>query len=275
MIKKSIGRQSLQAWLNDATKQLAGVGIVSARLDAEVLLAHVMEHDRTWLVAHNDEIIDPALLETLSSFLDRRAKREPLAYITGHKEFYGRDFIVTPAVLIPRPETEDSIEAIKKYGKAASPLLDVGTGSGAIAITTACELPKLQATACDVSKEALEVAEQNNHLTGGHVDFVHSDLLQNIPGQFDIIVANLPYVDAIWDRSAETEFEPALAIFAEDGGLALINELITQVPSHLNMRGYLILEADPCQHAAIKTTGAKNSLQSIETSGYSLTLQKS
>ena len=200
-------------------------------------------------------------------------------------DFYGRDFIVAPDVLIPRPETEMMVDAVLNLvGKAYLPgvqpskpklpqncsILDVGTGSGCVAVSLALELPNATIIACDVSKEALNIARKNAENLGANVKFIESDLLDAISDNIDIIVANLPYVDKNWewlDKEALSS-EPALALYAEDGGLALIKRLIDRV-SEREFK-YLILEADPCQHERVIDYAAKNNCSLLETRGFIL-----
>lgn len=181
-------------------------------------------------------------------------------------DFYGRNFLVTEDVLIPRPETEMIVDVVLDLvGKAYLPgvkprkarlpnncrILDVGTGSGCIAITLKLELPEAQITACDISKPALKVAQMNATVLGAKMSFIESDLLEKITENFEIVVANLPYVDKDWswiDREALAR-EPSIALYAENHGLALIYQLIDQVAKR--KKTYLVLEADPCQHQDI------------------------
>ena len=202
-------------------------------------------------------------------------------------DFYGREFVINRDVLIPRPETEILIDMVlnlvgKPYlpgvrpGKARLPenlaILDVGTGSGCIAITLKLELPKATVMATDVSKKALVVASENAERLKAEVEFRQADLLDGIETQPDLVVANLPYVDESWDwidKKALSK-EPSLALYAEDGGLKLIFKLIEQVAE----RGirHLILEADPCQHERIKEYASKKGLTVNETRGFILYL---
>ena len=203
-------------------------------------------------------------------------------------DFYGRDFVVTPDVLIPRPETEMIIDAVlslvgKPYLPGVKPskpklpqdcrILDVGTGSGCVAITLKKELPEAEVSASDVSKEALGVARENAKNLGADIDFAKSDLLDDVEGEFDIVVANLPYVDADWDWIDKEALaaEPALALYAEDGGLALIKKLIRQVSER--EIPYLILEADPCQHGQIIKYANARDYQLLESRGFCLVLR--
>lgn len=281
---------TIEDWLNDAAKQFARAGIPSAHLDAELLLCHILGVDRSYLIAHGDDSlarialshkggVHPGGVKTYGDKLVlRRLQRQPIAYLLGSKEFYGRDFLVNRDVLIPRPETEALVELAKKH-HLTGPLLDVGTGSGALGITLYFELTDAEVTLSDISPEALAVARKNaKQLKTKPLTFVESDLLEHwhtaeATTAFDIIVANLPYVDRTWERSAETEYEPYQALFARDGGLELIKLLIEQAPGLMSDRGYLLLEADPQQHAAI-VAHAKVHFTHLETDGYAVMLQK-
>jgi release factor glutamine methyltransferase len=227
-------------------------GITSARLDAELLLAHVLEQSREWCLAHDDQPLSAAQLRQLDQLLTRRLNREPIAYILGRKEFYSRDFLVTPDVLIPRPETEQLVESVESLLAEDSKIIDVGCGSGCIGITLKLECPTSNVTLSDISQSALAVANTNAARLGAEVEIVQSDLLDNISGRFDIIVANLPYVDRNWPVSPETKFEPPAALFAPDSGLALVKRLIVTAPQHLTPSGYLVLEFDPRQLVEIE-----------------------
>ena len=232
---------NVSSWLNSAPID---------RLDAELILAHALGKDRTFLHAHPDFELSEAVLAEIRTLTERRALGEPLAYIFGNKEFYGRVFKVTRDTLVPRPETEALIEVIKDL--KPHKILDVGTGSGCIAVTLALELPETEVDAVDISSAALEVAQENAQKLGAKVNFSRSDLLSSVGNEYDLIVANLPYVDRNWDwLSRELNFEPQNALFAEDGGLALIKKLIQEAPAHLTEKGYLILEADRSQHQKI------------------------
>lgn len=199
--------------------------------------------------------------------------------------FYGRDFDITPDVLIPRPETEMMVDAVLNLaGKAYLPgvkpaprvlpnnprILDVGTGSGCVAISLALELSEAAVTACDVSKKALAVARRNAKDFGAKVEFIESDLLDDVPGDYDVIVANLPYVDAEWDWIDKKALsrEPAIALYARGGGLALIKKLIGQAAKRKTK--YLILEADPCQHEKVIQYASNYNYSLLETRGFCL-----
>lgn len=269
-------------WLTEATRQLAAEKITSARLDSELILSHTLRKPRTWLHGHSDETLDSRSTEIANARLDLRLDRVPVAYIIGHKDFYGHNFKVTTATLIPRPESEDLIELLKEALPKNETLLnerplrvvDVGTGSGSLGITAKLERPELDVTLIDVSRHALKVAEENAENLHAEVTLTQSDLLTSYPFAADIIIANLPYVDIEWERSPETDHEPASALFASNNGLSLIFELLIQTKEKLAIGGKLILEADPEQHAAIKKEAAKYGLVHVSTIHYGLLFDK-
>ncbi len=280
MIDKSIS--TVQDWLTDASRQLLLANIPSARLDAELILSHTLRQPRTWLHGHGDDQLESRNIEIANARLDLRLDRVPVAYIIGHKEFYGRRFKVTTATLIPRPESETLIEllaeALPKNERliAERPLrlVDVGTGSGNLGITAKLTHPELDVTLVDMSRHALNIAEENANTLHADVELVQSDLLTSYPFVADIIVANLPYVDPEWERSPETEHEPETALFAANHGLALIFDLIVQSKEKLALGGKLILEADPEQHDEIKKEAARYGLVLHAQEDYGLLFDK-
>ena len=204
-------------------------------------------------------------------------------------DFYGRDFLVSPDVLIPRPETEMMVDAVLnlvgkpylpgvKASEAKLPqdltILDVGTGSGCVAVTLKLKLPDAKVVASDISEKALRVAEDNATRLGADIELVQSDLLDEVELSPDLVVANLPYVDENWDWVDKETLnkEPSLALYAKDGGLVLIKRLIDQIKEHEIQ--YLILEADPCQHARIMEYAKKKDFSPEEIRGYSLVLRR-
>lgn len=243
----------------------AGFAIEDARTDAGVLVRAVLGWtSATWLARRRDSAPDD-LAARLDPLIVRRARREPVAYITGEREFYGRTFRVTPDVLIPRPETELVVEtALGKLkiagpaagggpstsrgpGRQAAPrTIEVGTGSGCIAISIACERPDVEITATDISPAALAVARDNaDRLGAGRVEFVEGSLLAGLPGPWDVIVSNPPYI-ARTDRAAlptdVRDYEPDAALFGGDDGLDVIRALIAEAASTLRPGGALIME---------------------------------
>ncbi|OYX44207.1 protein-(glutamine-N5) methyltransferase, release factor-specific [Candidatus Saccharibacteria bacterium 32-49-12] len=248
---------NISAWLKDATKQLKDIGIDSARLDAELILSETLRKPRTYLHAHLDETIDPRRIDIAYARLDLRKDRVPLAYIVGYKEFYGRKFSVSPNVLIPRPESEDMIDLLLEVTASdisdQRTLIDVGTGSGCLGITAKLERPGINVVLSDISPQALDVAQANAHSLGANITTQEQDLLFGQIEPVDYILANLPYVDESWSVSPELRHEPKKALFAKNGGLAMIFRLIEQAPLCLNDDGWLFIEADPEQHSQIIT----------------------
>lgn len=267
---------AINQWLKDAEGILKTAHISSPRLDAEIILAHTIRKPRTFLHAHGSQKLDPRQHEIANARLELRRDRTPIAYIIGHKEFYGRNFKVTPATLIPRPETEALIHLLKKYlgNPMSKRLVDVGTGSGCLGITAKLEFPTVDVTLLDTSRHALHVAEMNAVAHHATVSLLHSDLLERYPFVADCILANLPYVDEKWARSPETAHEPAQALFASSGGLHLINRLLAQTSTSLSKGGLLILEADPRQHASIIQKASEFNLTLLEVDGFALAFRK-
>lgn len=244
---------NVKSWLKTAKTKIDS-------LDAElILLSTIGENDRTFLTLHEDKKLAEEELKKANEFLERRASGEPLAYILGYKEFYGRRFLVAKEArsLVPRTETESIIEMVKTLDFLPKRILDVGTGSGCIAITLKLENPEAEVLASDFSQDVLELAKENAKNLGADVKFIQSDLLDNIAGNFDLVVANLPYVDENWNwlDKKTLEFEPKEALFAEDGGLFLIKKLIKQTQGRTK---YLILESDTSQQKAIIDFAAEN-----------------
>lgn len=250
---------AINDWLREATDQLKKAGIPTPRLDAEVILAHTLRRSRTYLHAHDDETLSDRDEEIANARILLRIDRTPVAYIIGHKEFYGRRFKVTPSTLIPRPESETIIALLMELwprssllpGAIPKRLVDIGTGSGCLGITAKLELPELDVTLCDISNHALNVAKTNAKTLEADVTVIRSDLLADYPFSPDIVLANLPYVDTSWERSPETNYEPQEALFADDAGLAIIKKLINDAATRLAPNGLLFLETDPRQHAAL------------------------
>lgn len=272
-------------------QRLRAAGIESARLDAVMIIGHVLNRSREWLLAHDDTLVSSEDSRRVEELTLRRAKREPLAYIMGYKEFYGRRFMVTSDVLIPRPESEVMIDMLSdvvargntqtigdtakcNYSSRAYRLIDVGTGSGCLGITAKLERPELNVTLSDISDKALEIARKNAEQLSADVGLVRSNLMENVSGKFDIILANLPYVNPNWDYlSPELKYEPDLALYASDDGLALIYKLINQAPAHLARCGYIILEMDTPQIERVATYALEYGFAVVSSQPFTLMLQ--
>jgi release factor glutamine methyltransferase len=243
--------------LQEATQTLTGAGCDTPRLDAEVLLAYVLGCDRAWLYAHPEHRLSPSQLSAYQFLISRRARREPVAYLTGHKEFFGLDFVVTPDVLIPRPETERLVELALQCGPTLpSPHLiaDVGTGSGAIAVALAVHLPRAHMIALDTSASALAIARRNaaRHGVARRVCCIQADLLAPLAGPLALIVANPPYLSQAELESAPPEvahWEPRAALNGGHDGLAIIRHLLTMAADRLHAGGALLMEIGAAQGA--------------------------
>lgn len=247
---------TIDAWIRDATNELADAMLPSPRLDAEIILAHTLRRPRTWLHAHGDDEMSMRNEDIANARIDLRLDRVPVAYIIGHKDFYGRRFQVSPNTLIPRPESEQLITILKQLvpntaalpGVGSKHLVDIGTGSGCLGITAKLEFPELNVSLTDTSRFALAVAIKNANILGAEVETFTSDLLAGYPYSPDIVIANLPYVDRKWDfLSPELANEPDEALYAEDGGLAIIKRCIEQVAVRGKSGTLLLLEADTRQ----------------------------
>ena len=223
------------------------------RRDAELLLAHTLQQQRTWLIAHPEAALTQPQRNSFESLINRRAAGEPLQYLTGTQEFFGLDFRVTPAVLIPRPETEHLVEAVLAWSQSqVKPLrlLDIGTGSGAIAIALAANQPSAEIIATDISPTALALARDNALRLGfgGRISFLESDLfsaLGDTAEYFDAVVSNPPYIpvtDAPTLQREVVDHEPHTALFAGEEGLDIYRRLIPAAQARLREDGLLALE---------------------------------
>ncbi len=251
-------------WLkiDEAARRLAACGIESARLDAELLMAAAAGVTREAAVTGSIEL-SPATLDNFESMIARREKREPIAYIVGHKEFYSLDFEISPAVLIPRPETEFVVAAALEFiaGAPDARVLDIGTGSGAIAIAIAVNAARARVTAVDISADAIAVASRNarGHRVEDRVTFRRGDCFEILDGgpafgSFDVIVSNPPYLDDAEIAALEPEmrgYEPRIALSAGAGGLGVIRRIAAGAPRHLASDGELIVEVGEGQAAAV------------------------
>lgn len=238
------------------------------RLDAQMLLLHLLDRpvsERAWLLTHDSDLIDGATLQRLQALVKRRQQGEPMAYITGHKEFFGLDLLVDERVLVPRPDTETLVEwALELLGascvaaelaSAALPslrVLDLGTGSGAIALALKAKRPELQLSAVDYSEEALAVARANAQRLQLDVHFQQSSWLEEVSGRFQLIVSNPPYI-AAQDRHLDAlTHEPPQALTSGADGLNDIRQIIAQASAHLLPGGWLLLEHGYDQAGAVR-----------------------
>jgi release factor glutamine methyltransferase len=239
---------SIAEVLRDASQVLEHAGVPEARREAGSLLSFVIGKDRTFLIAHAEHELDETEVDQFRDVVERRAAGEPLQYITGVQDFFGREFRVTCDVLIPRAETELLVEAALEVNRSATTICDVGTGSGCIALTLLCELNDARAVAVDKSPAALEIAKFNAQKLSlaDRAEFVVSDCFDSLENrQFDLIVSNPPYVSANVLPGLQREVrdhEPLIALSPGPDGLSVIRRLINEAPAFLNQNGHLIME---------------------------------
>ena len=246
----------LRTVIQDTHQKLESAGIPDARLEAEVMVMNVLRMPRQAIFAEQEREVSEQQQVALDELLKRRYTREPLAYILGQREFYGINVVLTPAVLIPRPESEGLVEhalfmAMMGMESTDLTIADVGTGSGAIAINLAMHLPMGRIFAVDISDSVLDVAAYNirAHGVGDRVRLAIGDLLDAVPEPLDLIVANLPYIptDRISTLQPEVQKEPVLALDGGADGLDLIRRLLAQAENKLKSHGIILLEMDPDQ----------------------------
>lgn len=259
------------------TAHLRKHGSESPRLEAEILLAHARQCPRIQLYVQYNEPLTESQRAAMRDLVRRRAQAEPVAYLVGHREFFGLDFRVSPDVLIPRPETETLVlELIAAAKQVPNPqILDLGTGSGCIAIAAAVNLPAARVTAIDLSPQALAIARENaaRHGVAERITFLEGDLFAPLAGdaRFDVVASNPPYVA---DAEMETLpadvrlHEPPGALKAGKEGLDVITRLVRKAATHLAATGTLLIEIDPAQSGAVRTlfveTGAFESPRTIK-----------
>ncbi len=250
--------------------------------EARLLLGHVLGRPAAWLIAHDDEVLDEATLLRFASLVARRKGGEPVAYLVGYREFYGREFAVSPDVLIPRPETEMLVDlvlaqevgpggtatgAATSAATSAARILDLGTGSGCLAITLALEIPSAQLSAADASDAALCLARKNAERLGASLRLLQSDWFSALAGErFDLIVANPPYIAEADPHLAAGDLcrEPRLALASGADGLDAIRRIVAAAPRHLAAGGQLWLEHGYDQANAVRALLAAAGLRDIE-----------
>lgn len=246
---------NLKEALDVASEELMKTGSLDAKLEAEVLLRHVLKIDRAAMFRDLDEDISMEDSSNIASLVKRRIKREPLAYITGVKEFYGLPFVVSEDVLIPRQETELLVDAAivqaKSLGKNQISIVDVGTGSGAIAVSLALNIPTSSIIAVDISEAALAIADDNRRTHGlySRIKLRRGNLLEPIIDKIDILVSNPPYIrsDKLTSLQEEVLREPVVALDGGYDGLELIKRLLFQAVDKMSNPGVILFEIDPDQ----------------------------
>ena len=275
-------RETIESWLKKSAQKLRNAKIESSQLDAELILARVLDTERTTLHAYPNRRLTRQQVFHANNWLNKRLNRVPLAYIFHEKEFFGRKFYINESVLVPRPETETLIEVTKELTQNDDKILDIGTGSGIIPATLKLELPKtVEIFASDISLHALAVANLNiKRLTSKEIQLFEGNLLDKIPSeilsQITILTANLPYVDRNWvnfEAQNELHHEPQIALYAEKNGLELIFSLLKQAQDLPNLQK-IILEADPLQFEQIEQKAAQLGFQKIKSKDYIIAFSK-
>ena len=253
--------------IQQAHQTLEAAGIPDARLEAEVMVMSVMRMTRQNIFAQQETEVGSRLEQDLAVLLEQRLQRTPLAYILGYREFYGINVMVTPSVMVPRPETENMVEhtlfmTLMTMETRELVIVDVGTGSGAIAVNLAIHLPAAKIYAVDISEPALDVAAYNirSHSVADRIRLGHGDLLDPVPEPVDVIVANLPYIPTgrIPTLQPELRQEPVIALDGGPDGLDLVRRLLAQAPEKLKTPGIILMELDPEQFPAAEESARQH-----------------
>lgn len=264
-------------WLIQASAFLEASGIETARLDALVLLEDCLAKDRSWLLAHPETKLSTVQEATLKKLLKRRANHEPLAYVRGQCEFYNYQFVLTPAVLQPRPESETFIDLVKALvndgslrpkGPSGLQIADVGTGSGAIGITLALEIPNCQVELLEVDPKAAVVAKINVDKFTLNISVTISNLLEGSNRAFDALVCNLPYVPDDFQINRAALHEPPIAIFGGPDGLDVYRQLFNQVRKRTSKPLFILTEALPPQHKDLQAIAQEVDYRLLKTDDF-------
>ncbi|HYF97232.1 MAG TPA: peptide chain release factor N(5)-glutamine methyltransferase [Patescibacteria group bacterium] len=248
-------------WLLGSMKKLADAGVDSPRRDCLVLLEDLLQKDRSWILAHAEHELGQSQIKTLDNQVNRRTRREPLAYVRRKAWFYGRSFRVNPSVMIPRPESESFIGLLKEINPKK--IIDIGTGSGCLAISAKLELPESDVYAIDISTDALKIAEQNIKKYKVSIKTMEGSLLEplkTLSFDPDVIMANLPYVPEELITSKEITYEPSLALFSRSDGLDHYRQFWQQIKVLEIKPEYILAESLQSQH--------KEMIELAEKSGY-------
>jgi len=266
----------IKEWLSSRTTSLNDAGIESARLDAMIILESHLKKPREWILSHSEVTLDVDLIEELEKKINKRMNRTPIAYIVGEKEFYGRTFFVNEGVLIPRPESEAIIEMLIDIDRSIfDTILDVGTGSGCLAISAKLEIPEATVSASDNSKNALLVAYKNAKKFRADIGFKKSDLLESIdlPDK-SIVLANLPYVPDSLVTSEEVKKEPVKAIFSGPDGMDLFKRMWDQLSTVYLNQISIITESLLSQHSQMTELANKSGYHLERTNGLAQLFKK-
>lgn len=261
---------TISGCIHDSVGALNAAGIVLSHLDAELIIAHVLEKNRAYVLAHGDAMVSPADLKNIVRMVEKRAQRMPLAYILGRKEFYGTDFVVNKYTLIPRPETELLVQSVVDYcaeHPEKQSLVELGIGSGCVILSIVKKCPQLKyVMALEFVKRAIEVAKKNAEHMGlmERITFKRSNMWQQLTKehQYDIVVANLPYLSAAELAAAradcpELAYEPQIALLGGTDGLLFFEKLFQRVHRHLRPLGAIFLEIGALQADAVSALAQK------------------
>ncbi len=266
-----------QHFIDQTTESFKKNSIHSARLDSLLILEKITNKDKAYILAHPEQMLTDIQMSQLTILCQKRLSGQPVAYLLGNKEFYGRKFLVDERVLIPRPDSEMVIDQLKNIlqnkthvaedgppqhgnGNRQWNLLDVGTGSGCLAITAKLELPNIDVIASDISNDVIDLAKTNAKNLQADINFIQSDMFSNITGKFDIIIANLPYVPDGFDVSNDVKAEPAMALYSGIGGLDHIRRFMSEYREYANTHTVVLLESLAIQHQQITKLAQKNGL---------------
>ena len=252
--------------LMESTALLEKAGIGTARLDVLVLLEDVINKDRPFILANPNFEINDKEAAKLKKLLKKRAEHIPVAYLLGHKEFYGYNFVISPHVLVPRPESETMIDELKIIAKffTQPKIADIGTGSGALGITAKLELKSAHVCLSDIDEECLKNAKINVDFFTLPIEVIKSDLLSSLDRQADILLCNLPYVPDDFEINTAATHEPKHAIFGGKDGLDLYRKLFKQAKNGHNEVLYILCESLPRQHQALAEIATKNNFKLIK-----------
>lgn len=261
---------TINDWLLDAQPKLKALGIESARLDCLIILELALGKNRTWILANPDYKISTRYSKTLKNLFNRRMDHEPIAYIKGVCEFYGREFVVSKDVLQPRPESEAIIELLLQITPSIdNPIIgDIGCGSGALGITAGLELPNSRVDLIDIDQKALEIAKINAKKFTTTINTIQSDLLSDTATKYNILLCNLPYVPDEYLINQAAKHEPSLALFGGPDGLDLYRKLFQQLKLRKNKVLFLLIECLPSQQAQLADIAAKSGYKLAKTKDY-------
>ena len=254
--------------INWAADLLTGKDIENPKLDAEYIISHVLGISRLELNLHQEDKVAVNNLSLIQSMISRRGKNEPLQYILGETDFYGLTLKVNEHVLIPRPETELLVEKIINENPAIKNILEIGTGSGAIAIALAANIKNAKIKAVDISNEALQIAHMNAAKNKVNINFCRSDIFDKVTGKYDLIVSNPPYIsnkEYQYLPRGIREYEPSIALLADDNGLAFYKKILSSAKDYLTKKGKIYFEIGYNLSESIKKVAKENGFRNIET----------